>query len=257
MSANWGWRRLGAALGLGLWLVGTAPAGARDLTVGVEPMDFSPIYGWHNGEFRGAAREILDAFAAARGHHLTYRAYPIRRLLAELTHGGIDLKFPDNPDWQAAMRRGTPLTYSAPVIAYVDGTLVRRERVGEGEAAVRSLGIIAGFTPQAWQGRIAAGTVDLTENPGFEPLLRQVAAGRVDGAYLNVAAGLAAAAAVVPAGTLAYDPALPHVAESYRLSSGTAPEVIAEFDQWLKENHLLVMAIIARTGAEAGLTAGH
>ena len=255
MTAGKAGRWLAAALGLGVWLA-TVPAGARDLTVGVEAMDFPPVYGWRDGEFHGAAREILDAFATARGHHLVYRAYPIKRLLAELIHGGIDLKFPDSPDWQAAMRRDAALSYSAPVIAYVDGTLVRRERVGQGGAALRSLGTVAGFTPLAWREQIAAGTVALTENPGFEPLLRQVAAGRIDGAYVNVAVGLAAAAQIGPAVALAYDPALPHIADSYRLSSGTAPEVIAEFDAWLKENRALVAAIIARTGAEAGIHTG-
>jgi len=251
MSAKWTWRGLGLALGLM-----ALPAAARDLVIGIETVDFMPVYGWRDDAFQGAGREILDAFAAARGHRLTYRPYPAKRLLTELIRGGVDLKFPDSPDWQVAMRQGVPLVYSAPVIAYVDGTLVRRERVGREAGEMRALGIVAGFTPLAWKGQIAAGAVTLTENPGFEPLLRQVAAERIDGAYVNVAVGLAVAARSGLAGGLAYDPGLPHVADSYRLSSARAPEVVAEFDLWLKENRPLVAAIIARTGAEAGTGSG-
>jgi len=235
-------------------LVASGQASARDLTVGVEALDYTPAYAWRDGQFVGAAREILEAYAAANGHRLIFRALPVKRLLAELIHGGVDLKFPDSPDWQAAIRQGAVLAYSAPVFSYVDGTVVRPDRVGRGAEAVRSLGTVAGFTPFAWKSRVESGAVELKENPGFEPLLRQVLAGRVDGAYVNVAVALHAAAALSEGqGALVYDPGLPHISDSYRLSSRVAPEIVAEFDSWLAANSAVVAAIVARTGAEAGL----
>ncbi len=227
---------------------------ARDLVVGVEAIDYTPVYGYRDGQFIGAGRSILDAFAAAKGHRLTYKAFPVKRLLAELIHGGIDLKFPDSPDWQAAVRQGHPIAYSGPVIAYIDGTLVRRENAGRGVDAFHSLGIVAGFTPYAWQDRIQAGSVEVKENPGFEQLLRQVQTGRIDGVYVNVAVALTAAETVLGSSdALVYAPDLPHVAESYRLSSGKAPEIVAEFDDWLAKNPKLVAEIIAKAGAERGV----
>ncbi|MDO8605694.1 MAG: transporter substrate-binding domain-containing protein [Phaeospirillum sp.] len=227
---------------------------ARDLVVGVEAIDYSPVYGYRDGQFVGAARPILDAFAEARGHRLTYVAFPVKRLLAELLHGSIDLKFPDSPDWHAAARQGRAITYSRPVIAYIDGTLMRRENAGLGIDAIHTLGTVSGFTPFAWLDRIQSGKVVLTENPGFEQLLRQLRTGRVDAVYANVAVALTTAETVLDSpGALAFAPGLPHVAESYRLSSGTAPEVIAEFDEWLARNHKRVAEIIARTGAERGI----
>jgi len=248
------WLR-GMAVGL-CALMASAPVSARDLTVGVEAIDYTPAYAWRDGQFVGAAREILDAFAAAKGHRLIFRPLPVKRLLAELIHGGVDLKFPDSPDWQAAVRRGATLVYSAPVFAYIDGTVVRRDRAGQGAEAVRTLGTVAGFTPFAWKSRVDAGSVELKENPGFEPLLRQVLAGRIDGAYVNVAVALHAAGALTDGqGGLVYDPDLPHISDSYRLSSRVAPEIVAEFDSWLAANGAVVAAIVARTGAEAGLKA--
>lgn len=242
-------------LALGLWAIAVPlPAVARDLTVGVEAIDYSPIYAWRDGQFVGATREILDAFAQANGHRLIFRPLPVKRLLAELIHGGIDLKFPDNPEWQLAVRQGAILAYSAPVFAYIDGTVVRSDRVGQGAGAVRTLGTVAGFTPFSWKSLVEGGSVELKENPGFEPLLRQVLAGRIDGAYVNVAVAHHMAASLPGGqGGLSYDPDLPHISDSYRLSSRVAPEIVAEFDAWLAAHQGVVAAIVARTGAEAGL----
>lgn len=231
-----------------------APAQARDLVVGVEAIDYSPVYGVTDGQFKGAAREILDAFAASAGHRLTFQALPVKRLYAELNHGGIDLKFPDSPDWQPALRQGRATAFSKPVINYIDGTIVRRDALSQGPEAIHSLGTIAGFTPFAWGERLKSGAVELKENSSFEQLLRQVQTKRVDGAYGNVAVALNAADSIPGlAGALAFAPNLPHVADSYRLSSVKAPELIAEFDEWLSRNARLVADIISRTGAERGV----
>lgn len=242
-------------LGVPILALGAArPASARDLVVGVEAIDYTPAYSYRDGQFGGAARALLDSFAEARGHRLTYKAFPVKRLLAELLHGGVDLKFPDSPDWQTSARQGTAIAYSQPVIAYVDGTLVRRDNTAIGIEGVHNLGTVSGFTPYAWLGRIQAGKVELKENPGFEQLLRQVQTGRIDAVYANVAVTLAAAETVLgSADALVFARDLPHVAESYRLSSAKTPEVIAEFNDWLAKNPKLVAEIIAKTGAERGV----
>ncbi|KIL98341.1 ABC-type amino acid transport/signal transduction systems periplasmic component/domain [Paramagnetospirillum magnetotacticum MS-1] len=233
-------------LGLGAW--------ARDIVVGVEAIDYSPVYGMRDDRFQGAAREILDAFAAARGHRLTFQALPVKRLYAELNRGGIDLKFPDSPDWAPALRQGDGPVFSKPIIEYIDGTIVRREALTTTPDGIHSLGTIAGFTPYAWNEWLKSGAVELKENSSFEQLLRQVQTRRIDGAYGNVAVALNAAENIAGlAGSLAFAPNLPYVADSYRLSSVKAPDVIAEFDLWLSKNPKLVAEIIARTGAEKGV----
>ncbi|ARJ65761.1 hypothetical protein WV31_08875 [Magnetospirillum sp. ME-1] len=244
----------GGVAAIALLCLVEAPAQARDLVVGVEAIDYSPVYGVIDGQFKGAAREILDAFANAAGHRLTFQALPVKRLYAELNHGGIDLKFPDSPDWQPALRQGRAVAFSKPVIHYIDGTIVRSQGLSQGPEAIHSLGTIAGFTPFAWGERLKSGAVELKENSSFEQLLRQVQTKRIDGAYGNVAVALNAADSIPGlAGTLAFAPNLPHVADSYRLSSVKAPEIIAEFDEWLGRNSRLVAEIIARTGAERGV----
>ncbi|HLO76367.1 MAG TPA: transporter substrate-binding domain-containing protein [Magnetospirillum sp.] len=243
-----------AVLGLCALAIQPAHAERRDLVVGVEELDYFPCYAIKNGEYVGAARDILDAFAKDRDYSLTYRPLPIKRLFAELVSGGIDLKFPDNPYWSTDVKQGRSIAYSKPVIAYIDGAMVRPDTVGKGVDGVHTLGTVSGFTPFAWLDLIRAGKVVVKENPRMDLLLRQVALERMDGAYASVAVGIYHLENVLKTpGALVFDPSLPHSRDSYRVSSLTHPELVAEFDAWMAANQSLVKAIKARYGAERGV----
>lgn len=231
----------------------SARAEHRTFVVGVEELDYFPAYSVQKGEYVGAAREILDAFAQAQGYTFAYRPLPVKRLYAELLSGGIDFKFPDNPSWALDAKQGQAVTYSTPVIGYVDGVLVRPENVGRGVERVRTLGTVSGFTPFAWLDAIRDGRVQLKENPRMELLLKQVALERLDGAYASVAvASYQLESALGMPSALVFDPRLPHSRDHYRLSTLAHPSVIAEFNAWLAANAGLVKAIKDRTGAEKG-----
>lgn len=232
-----------------------APARAeqRALVVGVEELDYYPAYSVQKGEYVGAARDIFDAFAQAKGYKLTYRPLPIKRLYAELLSGGIDFKFPDNPSWAPDVKQGQAIVYSAPVIGYVDGVLVRPENLGRGTDGVRTLGTVSGFTPFAWLDHIRDGRVQIKENPRMDLLLRQVTMERLDGAYASVAvANYQLETTLGMPGALVFDPRLPHSRDFYRLSTQAHPQVVAEFNAWLAANAAQVRAIKDRNGAEKG-----
>jgi len=231
-----------------------ASAAERKLVVGVEELDYFPAYAVRNAQYAGAAREVLDSFAKAKGYALVYKPLPIKRLFAELLSGGIDLKFPDSPTWAADAKAGHALSYSKPVIHYIDGVLVLPENVGKRPESLQTLGTVSGFTPFAWLDRVKAGTVQLKENPRMDLLLKQAAMGRVDGAYASVAAANHTLEQVLgTAGALVFDPGLPHSRDAYLLSSRNHPEIVAEFDAWMAANAALVKGIKDRYGAEKGV----
>ncbi len=242
-------------IALALWLAAfPAQAEGPAYVVGVEQLDYFPLYAVREGRYVGAAREILDAFAADAGLRLEYRPLPVKRLYSDLLTGEIDFKFPDSPDWAGEQKRGHRVVYSAPVIEFIDGVMVTPERRGRGLDGFRVLGTVAGFTPFAWLDTIAAGEVTLVENPRFALLLRQVQTGRVDGAYANIAAANHALDAELNMpGALVFDPGLPHARDHYRLSTTRHAEVIAAFDAWLSANPGRVAAIKERLGAEKGV----
>ena len=229
----------------------TAAAEDRDLVVGVEDVDYLPAYGWHDNAYAGAARDIIDAFAAANGYRPIYRPLPIKRLFAELISGGVDIKFPDNPVWGLDTKRDTPIRYSQPVIDFVDGVVVTPDRRGAG---IETLGTVSGFTPSPWMDRIKAGRVTLKENPKLAPLLRQVMMGRLDGAYLSIAVANHILDTELQApGGLVFDASQPFSRDSYRLSSARRPDLIAAFDAWLAVHAAEVKAIKEAHHAEKGV----
>lgn len=243
-----------AALIAALWSVPAVKAAEREIVIGVEDLDYYPVYAMMDKEYVGAARDILDAFAKSRGYKVTYRALPVKRLFAELLGGGIDAKFPDNPHWVVDQKEGRKITYSQPVIAYVDGVMVPPGSVGTKPEAIQVLGTVSGFTPFAWIERIKAGSVQLRENPKLELLLKQAALKRIDGAYASVAVAHHYLDRVLAMpGALVFDPGLPHSRDHYHLSSASRPELVAEFDAWLAENRKLVSDIKKRFGAERGV----
>ncbi|MGE5504501.1 MAG: hypothetical protein ACM31L_08775 [Actinomycetota bacterium] len=241
------------ALALALLAPGAGgQAAPPEYVVGVENHDYYPAYGvLANGQYGGAARLILDRFAADQGIRLVYRPLPVKRLYAELAGGGIDFKFPDSPDWNPPAKQGITVAYSKPVIRYVDGTMVLPANRGK---PVATLGTISGFTPFAWLGRVEAGAVQVREAAGLDLLLNQVIKGRVDGGYASVAVSHYRLGSVLgQPGALAFDPGQPHTRDAYLLSSAKHPQLIAAFDAWLAANAATVRAIIAETGAEAGI----
>ena len=238
-----------------LWLFpALVQAAEKDLIVGVEDLEYYPMYAWRDGEWVGAGREILDAFAKDRGYRLSYRPLPVKRLFAELVAGTIDLKYPDNPTWAADVKKGSTVTYSKPVVSYIDGVMVRPGNLGPTPVTIKTLGTVAGFTPYAWLDQINSGKVALKENPRMELLLKQAVVGHVDGAYVNVAVAthLLDKGLSIP-NALVFDPRLPHSKDSYALSSTRHPEIISEFNAWMAENEARIRTIKDTLGAERGV----
>lgn len=228
---------------------------AQSYTVGVENIDYYPIYSGFDGEYKGYAREVLDAFAAAKGYTFTYKPLPIKRLFQSyLADKELDFKFPDNPYWSAEMREGLDVVYSEPVVDYIDGVLVKPENKGNPLDAFKTLGIIAGFTAWEFLDRIKAGQVVTDESGEYEKLLEKAIRGRVDGAYSSVAVALYQLREVLKQPeALVFDPSLPHTRSAYLLSSVKHHAVIAEFNKFLAENAAQVMELKQKYKAEAGV----
>jgi len=232
----------------------TRPALAEHYVVGVEAIDYMPHYGvTEKGEYQGFARALLDAYAADRGHQIEYRPLPVNRLFHELLEGRVDFKYPDNPFWQADLKSGKNLTYSEPVVSYIDGVLVLPENKGKPVDSIRTLGTVRGFTAFDWLDRIKAGSTKLEENPAFPGLMFQALNKRIDGAYANVAVAHNTLDGMQKPEALVFDPGLPNTKGSYKLSTVKHPEVIADFNAWMKSKPELIAKLKAQWAVEKGV----
>jgi len=226
-------------------------------TVGVENLHYLPAYGLVDGQYVGYARDILDAFADAAGLSLDYQPMPVPRLYASLAAGMIDFKFPDSPHWNPSFRQDHALSYSVPVAAYLDATVVRADQADMAPNQVRTLGTVTGFTPFPWLDRIEANNLTVAENADFQALVRQALTGRVDAAYANIAVvNRVLTEELNQPGALVVAPALPRDSGQYRLSTIHHPDVLAAFDAWMADNADMVARLKAQHAVERGIEDG-
>ena len=226
------------------------PAAAQEeIRVGVELQPYQPYFHVENDEYRGYARDLLDAFAMAHGYRFVYTPLPVRRLLSDFLAGRVDLKFPDHPQWNAEQKAGHSILYSNAAAPYIDGVLLKPAHLGQSPQHIKLLGTQNGFTPWPYLADIRAGRIRLIQANQIESLLRMASNDRVDAVYLNpkvVAHQLGQMG--MAADSLVYDPTLPHVEDHYYLSSIRHPQLIEAFNRFLEERAELVGEIRRRHG---------
>ncbi|MBH3342022.1 transporter substrate-binding domain-containing protein [Pseudomonas mendocina] len=237
------------ALLLSLCLFAAPAAAQEEIRVGVELQPYQPYSDVQDGEYRGYARDLLDAFAAEYGYRFVYTPLPVRRLLSDFLADRVDLKFPDHPQWNADQKAGHNVHYSHPAAPYIDGILVKPQHLGQGMQRIELLGTQNGFTPWPYLPEIRTGRIQLIQANQIESLLRMAGSDRVDAVYLNprvVAHQLEQMG--MAAGSLVFDPQLPHVEDHYYLSSIRHPQLIEAFNRFLAERAEQVAAIRLRHG---------
>jgi polar amino acid transport system substrate-binding protein len=220
---------------LACWLY-SALATAEPLRVGLENHDYYPYYKAVEGQaFDGYCIDLLKAFAKHEGLELELRPQPVNRLYRNmLGEQSLDLLFPDNPAWSREARDGQTLYYSQPVVQIVDATLVRREQLAKGLSAIKRVGIVRGFTAEAWQPLQSKYAIELVEVQDIQSMIRMLERNRLDAIYANpqVVQHHMQLLGIAPE-LLQRDPQLPQISTSFHLSSYKYPELIKHFDRFL------------------------
>jgi len=228
-------------------LLFTGTSSAQEYVVGVENIDYYPIYAERGNEYAGFARELLDAFAQHEGIVLTYKAYPIKRLFSNFVEGKVDFKFPDSSYWKPDLKKDKGVIYSDPVLEYVDGVMVLPENLNKGKAALKKLGVVRGFTAWDYLGDVKNKTVLLKENTSLDGLMNLVKNKRIDGVYFNVVvARYFLENTRFEDNLIVFDSALPHTRSHYHLSTIQHATVVERFNQFMRENSSLVENLKAK-----------
>lgn len=166
-------------------LDGSRNAYGRELIVGVSMTDYRPFYFEENGQFRGAAAEIVALLASELGHSLTYRRFPWKRVQHNLATGRIDMvvlyfktekrardvyyvEIPHIYESSSlAVRKDSPIAFSGDI----------------GDLAGYSFGNVDGY----WHGKTYSENESLTkiEMSSTKDLLATLVRGRIDIAVCN------------------------------------------------------------------------
>ncbi|MGM0471898.1 MAG: substrate-binding periplasmic protein [Bacillota bacterium] len=237
------------------FMVQVGQAAQREFTVGVQNYEeYLPYSEYKNGEYRGFNRELLDMFAEAKGYQFNYKVLPLKRLNHKFVSGKLDFRYPDNPHWSSDLKEGKDITYSDPVVEYIDGVLVLPKNKGKGIEHLNKLGMISGFTPFVYLDQIESGKVEIHENESYQGLLKQVLRGRLDGAYSNIAvSNYYLEKDMSDRDDLVFDPSLPYAKGHRYLSSIDHPTIIKEFNQFLKDNQAKIEALKEKYKVEDGI----
>lgn len=219
---------------------------AETLRVGIESHDYLPYFRAQAGQpVEGYAVDMLQRFAAEQNLTLELLPLPLNRLHHDLLNTeNLDMIFPDNPQWSRELKGDRRLHYSHAAINVVDASMVLQEQLGNGPAAVKRLGTVRGFTPQAWQAQVDSGAVQLLEANNIAGLIRMALRGRIDALYANPeVVRLQLQRMGESTERLHADPALPFQRTSFHLSTLNKPELLHRFNQFL-EQHAAELAVL-------------
>lgn len=213
-------------------------ADGKTFTVGVEDyQNFLPYSEFRGGVYGGLGKDILDAFARHYGYTFVYKAYPLKRRDHLFVDGKLDLAYPDNPNWVAALKKNVTISY-APILEFTDGVLVRPENLGKGIGHLKVLGIPLGFTPYPYQQLMSNGTLRVEETSDYDSLYQKLIVKRVDGAYMNtrIARYYWTKIRKADQAPVVYDPDLPHASGQWYVSSIKHPRLVEEFKRFMATN---------------------
>lgn len=242
-------KKLAYAITSAAFALGPSVGQAELLVVGVEDIQYLPHYQWDGKTYTGFGAELLSKFAEDEGYEIEFQALPVSRLMRAVVNGDVDLKYPDNAYWSSDLKSDAGVVYSQTVVEAIDGVMVLPDHKNRPVEELEKLGTVLGFTPYTWLDRIETGDVALSENKSFESLIRQVIAGRTDGAYANLDVFTYALGEMgETADALVFDDSLPHSVSSYHLSTSTRADVVSKFDTWLIENAELVAELKGKHG---------
>lgn len=152
------------------------------LRIAVPDSQYQPLY-WldESGQFRGPLRQTLDHFASQQGLTFQYIPVPRKRLLAAMLGNEVDFRVPDNPLWSQLDKAGHNIHYSAPLLEYQEGALVKTDNRLLTLDQVSSLAVLRGFTPIGYD----ASKIEIFQMADMPALLNMVNSGRVDAGYVN------------------------------------------------------------------------
>ncbi len=206
-----------------------------------------------NGKYSGFNRQVLDAFAKTYGYQFEYKAMPVARLNYQfLTVQDLDFRFPENPNWSEDLKQDLQLYYSEPVVSYIDGVMVSKERSKINISQLKKLALIRGFSPIGYQEKISRWEIATVPSNSAIAAVKMVARGRAAGVYINLdVANFLLNRVILGPGSLVFNRHLPFTKDAYHLATIKHPKIIKEFNTFLANNQPMLRLMKKRAGISA------
>lgn len=216
------------------------------IQLGVEDVNFFPIYGTYDGndnkllEYDGYSADIFRLFNKSQNkYEIKFNPVQIKRLFLEFLDPKsiLDAKYPDDPKWAVDLKKskGLKIYYSLPVINYTDGAFVLKENQNADISKIKNLGMILGFSPIGYEEYINSGKINLEQTINVKILFDWLINKKVDAIYISKSIGECKLNILKHSDKIVFNSKLPILKGSYRLSSIKYPELINDFNIFLKK----------------------
>ena len=198
---------------------------------------------YYNSEEKEIAEKNNNSFLKIK---FKYKPLPVKRLLTSLLDGKIDFKYPDNKYWgqgkkKEDLKKFARFKYSSPVTPFIDGILAHPKWKTKNKK-FKTMATVLGFTPYPYLGDIKNKKVVLQHFPTLTKVIRVIAKGKFDGAYVNIQVGLHKQKELLKEGkisksnALIFNQDLPSDKSNYHLSTLNHHHIVEAFDRFLKNS---------------------
>ena len=214
-------------------------ANENEFVIGVEDISYYPLYDFsEKAPYKASfTKELLSTFFNSKGYAFRFVPLPLKRFDKWYIEDEIDFKFPDNIRWRSEQSKSWSISYSEPVVFLTAGAFVLAKNQNAARENFSNLGTILGFFPTLWYDRISQGKLKLIEDSSPYGLVKHLLRGNVDVLnidpnVINYNLGLL--------GKENTEVVLNNQTKSesyaYHFSSVNYPEIIKEFNLFLREN---------------------
>jgi hypothetical protein len=205
-------------------------------TVGVENTNKLPLYGVNEkGEFCGLYRKILDKFASDNNVKFIYKPFKINELFNNFYDAKIDFKFPDNPSWRAADKRAFSIVYSLPLYLYVEALFVKPSDLNKSIDKFNFIGLVGDVALWSIHHYIEVNRISIKRNQ-CKKLIKQLFASEIEGIMCNYFVMKNSLRELGLEDRLVPNFNLPHIDDYYYFSTIKHPDIINNFNIWLKQH---------------------
>jgi hypothetical protein len=216
---------------------------AQEFIIGVEDISYYPLFEFKSNR-QTHSRELLDSFAASKGHKFTYLPLPIKRFEKWLFEDEIDFKYPDNPRWYADDSTSKELTFSQSSVWLIAGTSVLKSSLNKKKSELKSVGTLLGFYPTTWIDEIKSGQIKLYEDASTKMLVQQLIMGHIDSIDIEPSViNYYLEELGKPSDTVVIDRSYKYDIYGFHLSTLKHPNIIKDFDDFLKKNKTLLQQL--------------
>jgi hypothetical protein len=218
---------------------------SKTFVIGVEEISYYPLYDFTVKDTTKPSftRDLLAAFFTKYHYNFRFVALPLKRFDKWFIEKNIDFKFPDNKRWRADGGKTLHIIYSDPVLKLMAGSFVHKSKQHIKRDQVRSLSTILGFYPTLWLDKLTQGKVKLYEETNTMGIVKHILNNDYDVTNIDLNVINHKLQTLNKPGEIVLNKQIPHQTYFYHLSTIAYPEVLKQFNQFLKTEHLFVQSL--------------